>query len=414
MDRSKNHHLTAKKYLDEALNLALKTNATLLISNVRLTLLRWYREEKRHAEALELAQEILNNTDLENPNNTPILIQVYDLLVAIYANLGDTKNVISSHQQFSSIMARISDVNLHQSLQEMSVKYETAEKQLEIERKQSEINRQKNILYLSAIGLLGAGAVVAMLVYIIVLHIRRNRLLAETNATKDKFFSIISHDMKNPAVAIRDAVHLLLENSNKWDSDSLTNYLRRLYKLSNEHVELLYLLLGWAQVQAGRVPYQPRQFDLVASLNSGLGIIRNMAEEKEVMFDVQMPESAIITGDDKMLATVVRNLLVNAVKFTAKGGTVKLDVLSNSKDGTHSSSAKYTVSVSDTGMGMSAEQIHNLFRLDRNQSSRDTNGETGVGLGMIVCREFLEKHGCKLLVESEEGKGSRFWFCGVM
>jgi len=130
-----------------------------------------------------------------------------------------------------------------------------------------------------------------------------------------------------------------------------------------------------------------------------------MAEEKGVELEVQMPSSALITADDNMLSTVVRNLLVNAVKFTAKGGKVTVDISPCGDD-----TAAYTVSVTDTGIGMSAEQTQNLFRLDRKASLQGTAGETGVGLGLIVCKEFLEKHGSRLYVESEEGKGSRFWF----
>ena len=128
-----------------------------------------------------------------------------------------------------------------------------------------------------------------------------------------------------------------------------------------------------------------------------------MADEKEKKLDVQMPTTAIITDDEKMLDAVVRNLLVNAIKYTEKGGTVTLKV-------EPAATGKYTVTVSDTGVGMTAEQKNNLFRLAGQPSQRGTAGETGVGLGLIICREFLGKHGSALLVESEEGKGSRFWF----
>ena len=140
-----------------------------------------------------------------------------------------------------------------------------------------------------------------------------------------------------------------------------------------------------------------------------------MADNKGVAFDVHTPETVIITGDYNMLITVVRNLLVNAIKFTAKGGTVTLDISPQTdrddRDGARPvSTTTYVISVSDTGTGMSSGHIQNLFSLDRQSSQKGTAGEAGSGLGLIICRELLQKHNSILHIDSEEGKGSRFWF----
>ena len=175
-------------------------------------------------------------------------------------------------------------------------------------------------------------------------------------------------------------------------------------------MNLLYNLLNWAQAQTGQMPYQPTPFDLAAELRkSDVSLLRNMAERKDISFIVAIPDEAIVTGDANMLLTVVRNLLTNAIKFTAPGGTVTLDV-SPCRNGKSCVSTDYIVSVSDTGVGMSGEQIRNLFSIDRQHSRRGTTGETGAGLGLIVCRELLGKHGSELHIKSEVGKGSHFWF----
>ena len=127
-----------------------------------------------------------------------------------------------------------------------------------------------------------------------------------------------------------------------------------------------------------------------------------MAERKGIALDALTPPAVFITADENMLVTVVRNLLANAVKFTAAGGKVSLEITET--DG------KHIVAVSDTGTGMTPEQLQNLFRIDRQQSREGTAGEQGSGLGLIVCREMLQKNGSTLHVESEAGKGSRFWF----
>ena len=294
-------------------------------------------------------------------------------------------------------------------LNEFQVRYETAEKELEIVRQQAEITKYTTRQYLYIGGLFVAGVLLVMLVYVITLRTRRNRELAEMNATKDKFFSIISHDLKNPAVSQRDALQLLLDTSDQWDPARLTRYYQKLLKSANEQVDLLFTLLRWAQIETGRTPFDPVPFDLVFALQPDISIIHGMAEKKGVLFEVKMPQAALVTGDFNMVTAIVRNLLTNAVKFTARGGTVLLNI---TPSGIHATrhDASFTISVADSGMGMNGEQLQNLFRIDRQRSRKGTEGERGNGLGLIICKEFIAMHGSELHVESEEGKGSLFRF----
>jgi signal transduction histidine kinase len=223
------------------------------------------------------------------------------------------------------------------------------------------------------------------------------------NATKDKFFTIISDDLKNPAIAQRDAIQQLLKNTNTWTTDELTEFCIDLLKSADEEVELLYTLLSWAQIQTGRMSFIPVTFDLPAQLRTDISLIRKMAEYKKITLTDNMPNHALITGDINMLVTVVRNLLTNAVKFTPVGGEILLTVAP-------AANGKHTVSVTDTGTGMTQEQIQNLFNIDKMQNRTGTIGEQGTGLGLIVCKDLLAKHKSTLHVESEEGKGSRVWF----
>jgi len=234
------------------------------------------------------------------------------------------------------------------------------------------------------------------------LRARRNRELAQMNAIKDKFFSIISHDLKNPALAQRDALQLLTDSGDQWEAGTRSNYYLQLLKSSNALVDLLRNLLNWAQIQTGRETYHPLPFNLVAALQPDLEVIKSMAARKDIIFEAGLPPSAVITGDENMLITVIRNLLTNAVKFTEAGGHISL--LVNETDG------RFTVLVRDTGMGMTPEQMQNLLRIDRQHSMLGTANETGTGLGLIVCQDMLQKHGSFLRIESEEGVGSQFWF----
>jgi len=341
-------------------------------------------------------------------------------LYEAYKQTGHSAQALSYFEQYNNLNDSIFKETTQKQISEFQVKYETVEKQFQIERQQAEIEKHKIRQFIYSGGLFMAGLLIMLLIYVIILRTRRNRLLAETNATKDKFFSIISHDLKNPAISQRDALQLLLDNSGQWDTASVTEYYRKLLKSANDQVDLLFTLLGWAQIQTRRMPYLPVQFDLTVALQPCIRLIKNMAEAKDITFNVRMPEAAIVTGDYNMISTVVRNLLTNAVKFTAKSGTITLDIsvmtccrdAINRTDATHrvSVSAGFSISITDTGTGMSSEQIQNLFRLDRQHSRKGTAGEQGSGLGLIVCKELLQKHGSQLYIESEEGKGSRFCF----
>ena len=313
------------------------------------------------------------------------------------------------------------------SAEDMLQKYELSQKELEIEQQKQIIALQNRQRWLFGVVIAFCMVALALLWYMFRLRSRhatalteRNNALAETNATKDKFFSIISHDLKNPAIAQRDAIRTLIAHASQWDAAVLQDYYGELLRTADHQVELLYNLLGWAQLQTGRLTCQTETFDLLPEIRSDLALTCKMADEKGVRLHVDIPPKAVVSADAGMIPAVVRNLLTNAVKFTPSGGVVTFDIspcrdvayhVSTNNNACHvSTNNGYTISVSDTGVGMNADELQNLFRLDRPHTRRGTSGETGTGLGLIVCRELLEKHGATLRVKSEEGKGTKFWF----
>jgi len=293
--------------------------------------------------------------------------------------------------------------------EEMEAKYKIAKKELEIEAQQRVIARQKLQHWLLISGIAVCVVFLVLLLYVIRLRNKRNQdlkekneILAEINATKNKFFSIISHDLKNPAISIYDALKMLLQNAHSWETDFLNKYYEELLKSSEKQIDLIYDLLDWAQVQTGRITFIPAPFFL-PNLISDMALVSKMAQDKGINLNISIPEESIATCDRNVLITVVRNLLTNAVKFTDTGGIISLCI-------EPTANGKFTVSITDTGTGMSETQLHNLFCLESTHSHRGTAGEQGSGLGLIICKEFLEKHGSTLHVESMAGKGSRFWF----
>jgi signal transduction histidine kinase/Tfp pilus assembly protein PilF len=322
-------------------------------------------------------------------------------------------------KELSHIDFEITSEYTHLAILEHNAKFEAARKEFEIERQQHIIKQQDTQRYYFEISIVVCLVLVLLLWYLLRLRTHHNRVLTETNAVKDKFFSIISHDLKNPAIMQKNAIEQIVDNIFTWDVETLADFCRTLLKSAELQVELLYNLLNWAQMQTGKMPFLPTTFNLIHSLRPEMTLINMIANNKEIIFLAQMPEEATVTADSNMINTVVRNLLTNAVKFTHKGGQVTLEI-SRCIDEAHNiptglgkarlAQTMYKISVTDTGIGMNKEQIQKLFCLDCVCTNKGTADEMGSGLGLIVCKELLEKHGSSLHVESEEGKGSRFWF----
>jgi len=292
------------------------------------------------------------------------------------------------------------------AVNEIAEKFETAKKNLEIKNQKNIISTQKLQLKMLIGGIAFCVLILLLLTNLIVLRTRHNRMLTQTNAVKDKFFNIVSHDLKNPAIAQRDSIEFLQKKTSKWNDDLIAKYFAELLNSANNYVVLLYNLLNWSQLQTKRMPYKSLTFNLLSSLDSEILLLKEMAKGKDITLLTQFPTEAFVTADKNMITMIIRNLMTNAVKFTNKGGQVILDI----SPAENTSPQKFIISITDNGIGMSKEQIQNLYLLDKKQSNKGTAGESGTGLGLIICKELLEMHKSQLNIESEEGKGSRFWF----
>lgn len=227
--------------------------------------------------------------------------------------------------------------------------------------------------------------------------------LTRLNVTKDKFFSIIAHDLKNPFHSIMGFSDLLSKNYDAIDNKKKKEFIKLINESSAGAFGLLENLLNWARTQTNRIKYNPVNLNIADIAKEVIQILSVNAENKNVKLILADDfEKVLAYADYNMIFTVLRNLMSNALKFTESGGTVKI---SGSESGD-----KVKISVSDTGVGMSAEDRDKLFRLDEFHTTSGTEGEAGTGLGLIVCREFILIHGGDIEVESEKGKGSTFSF----
>jgi signal transduction histidine kinase/ligand-binding sensor domain-containing protein len=226
--------------------------------------------------------------------------------------------------------------------------------------------------------------------------------LEHLNATKDKFFSIIAHDLRSPFNSILGFSDLLLSEFRKYDPDKIEKYLTYIKDSSHQTYELLQNLLFWARSQTGTLEFKPVTFDLHERIRENISLVKSQAGKKNIGVTHSSDEEKTALGDINMIDTVLRNLLTNAIKFTPTGGTVCVQV---TESGDH-----WKVTVKDTGVGIDPENIDKIFRIDSKLTRLGTEKERGTGLGLILCKEFVRLHGSKIYVVSEPGKGSEFSF----
>ncbi len=226
--------------------------------------------------------------------------------------------------------------------------------------------------------------------------------LQELNYTKDKFFSIIAHDLKNPFHGLINLSRILLQDYTELSEDDKISFIKSIEELSSNTYKLLENLLDWSRIQTGRMALTLESFNILAELYQTISLVKQMALNKGIDFSYSIGQSDMIYADKNMLATILRNLGTNAVKFTESGGKIVLSVVKENN---------YTLfSVSDTGVGIDSESIEKLFRIDMNLKTAGTAKEKGTGLGLLLCKELAEKHKGKIWVESNPGKGTVFYF----
>jgi PAS domain S-box-containing protein len=232
---------------------------------------------------------------------------------------------------------------------------------------------------------------------------QKNEQLQELNATKDKFFSIIAHDLRNPFHGFLNLTKMLAEETDNFSPEELSKIGNGLYKTANNIFSLLKNLLEWSQMQKGSSIYEPEELSISDLIVANVIAISEMGRQKEITIIYEVTESVNAYADEKMISSVLSNLLWNAVKFTNRNGNVTI----NSKE---IENEMVEISIRDTGVGIGKDMVEKLFTLGEKTNRKGTEGEPSTGLGLLLCKEFVEKNGGKIWVESEEGLGSTFYF----
>jgi PAS domain S-box-containing protein len=231
----------------------------------------------------------------------------------------------------------------------------------------------------------------------------KNDLLQAMNAEKDKFFSIIAHDLRSPLSAFVSTTQMLSEEIQTMNIEEVKKVAMNLSASATNIYTLLENLLEWSMLRRDGLDFVPERLNLAQKVKDCTEILSESARKKEIMISISVPENLEILADRHMFDTILRNLVSNAVKFSHAGASVLISALSDDSN-------TIKIKVADTGIGMSPEILGKLFLLDQQTSRKGTNGEPSTGLGLLLCKEFIEKNGGKISVESEVGKGSIFSF----
>ncbi len=226
--------------------------------------------------------------------------------------------------------------------------------------------------------------------------------LAELNNMKDKFFSIIAHDLRSPFNAIYGFSDLLMKMVKGSQDKDIGSMAKNILEASQLAMDLLSNLMQWTKSETGRLEFNPIEYNFTEQLKKTIQLFKPVASHKNISLQITSNDEIFTVADESMIYTVLRNLISNAIKFTYPNGKVIIH--------TEKTENNIIVKIIDNGVGIEHDVITNLFRIDKNQSTIGTQNEQGTGLGLILCKEFIEKHGGKINVESKINKGSVFSF----
>ncbi|MCX6169330.1 MAG: PAS domain-containing sensor histidine kinase [Ignavibacteriales bacterium] len=226
--------------------------------------------------------------------------------------------------------------------------------------------------------------------------------LKNTNATKDKFFSIIAHDLRSPFSSLLSFSEFLVEDIETLEKAETKLFAEKIHEAAQNVFALLENLLQWSRIQSGKIPYNPANFNITFKINQVVKLLSNNAERKNIKILNECLNGLNVFADDDMLSSVIQNLLSNAIKFSNNGGTIvfRSKILQNENE----------ISITDNGVGMKEEDLKKLFRLDTHLTTYGTNDEKGSGLGLLLCQEMIERNRGKITVESKLGEGTTFSF----
>jgi signal transduction histidine kinase len=380
-------------------------------------------KQKKYNEALRSLKLSLALSDQYKRGGFLLKKNIYKDIATLYKETGNYNKALEAQILFTQYSDSMQLSEKTSQIANLEKQYETEKKEAQIKQLQAKqellsIQLQKN----RQLKLFGFVSVFLLLLAVLFVSMRyvdkvkSNKLLAQKNktieenaqelrkinASKNKFFSIIAHDLKNPFHTLMGYSYLLSESYDQFNDQKRRKFATDINQSATNIFRLLQNLLEWSHTQTGRLVVAPREIELNHIIRNSSGVLLSQAELKNITLKIDCNDNLFIYADPQMIETVLRNLVSNAIKFTPANGNIELTAC---KTGDF-----VEVCINDTGIGISEEDIENLFKIDSKVKRKGTNNEDGSGLGLILCKEFITRNNGNIWVKSSLGKGSSFFF----
>ncbi len=417
----KKDYFKAKNFAFNALEKAKKTADKDVIVKTNLLLGEIYILEKEFdtgQEYLDAAYKIATGIE-----SSPLILNCYTNYSFLYESKKDYPNAILFKNKYIELERRLFNETRLRDIEALTAEKEVAKTEYEnLILKKDLLLQGKTIekgktftVYLILVLLLSIG--ISVIVFILFRSKSRsnkkiiqqkleleklNKELVDVNHSKDKFFSIIAHDMKSPFQGLLGCSQMLTEDFDTLTEEEKKEVIKTIHNLSLNSFKLLENLLQWSRLQTGKLEFKPEEFNVLQELNPTVKLLIQTASNKGIAIENKIEENLEVKADKNMIQMVIRNLVSNAIKFTKPRGNIS--IISNK----YKDYAQFTIM--DTGIGINKNKMENLFRVDKNESTKGTANEEGTGLGLLLCKEMIEMHTGKIWVESEVDKGSKFIF----
>lgn len=377
-----------------------------------------YEESQNYLfKALKIAEE---------SKNLILQKEAHYLICEVFSSSGNYKNALEHHRLYTAIKDSLIQISRNKLIAEYQTKMETEKKEQENKALRQANTLQRNYFIIIFALVLITLAIIynrykskqkankllseknaqiqqqhQELEYMFSKLQAKEQVLSEANATKDKFFSIIAHDLKNPLHAITLSSDLLMDKYEQMNNEQLISLIKNIHSAGEHLSSLLENLLQWSRTQNGKINFEPDTIDLFRIIEENIALLEVNAKKKNIILYSHIESETYAIGDSNMLKTVFRNLLSNAIKFSYPNSQVIIDIEDTNE-------YFYEISVIDKGIGINPEDIDKLFRIDVHYTTIGTSNEKGTGLGLILCKEFIELNGGKIFVESKINEGSKF------
>jgi signal transduction histidine kinase len=352
-----------------------------------------------------------------------LLAKAYEFLSDYHAARNNFKEAYTYLDKSKQLNDSILNAETTEKVSQIQYQYEIAKREVEKEHlvkqnlnKELELSKKNMLLYI-------LGAILVIIAVLVILLITQNRIKRKTNeqlevkndlielqkdelislnVSKDKFLSILAHDIKNPLSSIHGISDLLVTDYDKLTEEEKMIFTRDIHTLSTNLFEIINTLLTWSTSQSGMITYRPTTFSIGKLCGKTANNLQTVAKQKDIAIESTVDENLVVLADENMIISVLHNLINNAIKYSYHGTKIRIE--SVRLDGFAQ------ISVIDSGIGLSPESQAKLFKYDQHFMNKGTAGETGTGLGLILCKDFVDKNGGAIKVESTLKEGSKFVF----